>query len=195
MELAVNKHRYGSRKALRVLASLPIALAVLTVPVLARAAVAEVAATGFTVQLTSHIAAPADKIFAVLIAPARWWSSDHTFSGSSSNLTLEAKAGGCWCETLPGGGSVQHLTVIYVAPGKALRLRGALGPLQGMGVNGAMTWSLKPQGQETELSLTYVVGGHDKDGFDALSKAVDGVLSEQLGRLQAVAEGRSPDRR
>ncbi len=107
-------------------------------------AVADVGATGFTVHETVEIAAPPDKVYAALATPAQWWSSTHTFSGSAANLTLDARAGGCWCETLPNGGSVQHLIVVFAAPGKTLRLRGALGPFQGMGVDGALTWSLKP---------------------------------------------------
>ena len=95
--------------------------------------VSDVAANGFTLKIDAHIAAPPDKVYAALIEPARWWSSDHTFSGDAKNLHLEAKAGGCWCETLPRGGSVLHLLVVYIDPGKAIRLRGALGPFQGLG--------------------------------------------------------------
>ena len=156
-------------------------------------AVSDVAANGFTVQIDTHIAAPPDKVYAALIEPARWWSSDHTFSGDAKNLHLEAKAGGCWCETLPNGGSVAHLMVVYIDPGKALRLRGALGPFQGLGVSGALTWKLKPAADGTDLSLTYALGGYNKDGFAELSRAGDGVLTAQVGRLKKLLESRSPD--
>ena len=43
---------------------------------------------------------------------------------------MELHAGGCFCERLKDGGSVQLLQVVYAAPGEGLRLRGALGPLQ-----------------------------------------------------------------
>jgi len=144
---------------------------------------------GFEVRETVRVAAGADKAYAALLKPARWWSSEHTFSGSAANLVLDARAGGCWCETLPDGGSVEHLHVVYVAPGKALRLRGALGPLQGLGADGAMTWTVKGGAGGTEISVNYAVGGYAKDGFDAVSKGVDHVLGEQLERLRKLIDG------
>jgi len=131
-------------------------------------------------------------VYAALIEPARWWSSDHTFSGNAKNLHLEAKAGGCWCESLPNGGSVVHLMVVYVDPGKALRLRGALGPFQGLGVAGALTWKLKPATDGTDLSVTYALGGYNKDRFAELSQAGDEVLTAQVGRLKKSIETKSP---
>jgi uncharacterized protein YndB with AHSA1/START domain len=82
----------------------------------AQGAVADIAANGFTIRIETHIAAAPDKVYAALIEPARWWASDHTFSGDAKNLHVDAKAGGCWCETLPGGGSVLHLTVVNADP-------------------------------------------------------------------------------
>jgi uncharacterized protein YndB with AHSA1/START domain len=154
----------------------------------AAAEVVSVGANGFEIRETVHVAASPDKAYAALLTPARWWSSDHTFSQSAANLTLDARAGGCWCETLPNGGSVEHLRVVYAAPGKALRLRGALGPLQGLGVDGAMTWSLKSAADGTELSMTYTIGGYSKDGFEELAKGVDRVLGEQAERLKKLIE-------
>jgi hypothetical protein len=159
---------------------------------LATAAFAEVmsvAGNGFEVRETVHVAASADKAYAALLQPAHWWASDHTFSGNAANLVLEAHAGGCWCENLPGGGSVEHMHVVYVAPGKVLRLRGALGPFQGLAVDGAMTWSLKSVDNGTDITVTYVLGGYVKDGFDALSKAADRVLAEQLVYLKKSIDG------
>jgi Polyketide cyclase / dehydrase and lipid transport len=154
------------------------------------AEVIDVAPNGFEVRESVHVAAPPDRAYAELLQPAHWWSSDHTFSGNAANLNLDARAGGCWCESLPGGGSVEHLRVVYVAPGKVLRLRGALGPFQGLAVNGAMTWSVKSNGSGSgsDISLSYVVGGYAKDGFDALSKAADRVLGEQIARLKSTLD-------
>ncbi len=109
----------------------------------ASAEVVSVGANGFEIRETAHTVAPSDKAYAALLLPARWWSSDHTFSGSAANLVLDARAGGCWCETLPGGGSVEHLRVAYVSPGKTLRLRGALGPFQGLGAARPLTARLQ----------------------------------------------------
>jgi hypothetical protein len=154
----------------------------------AAAEVLSVGANGFEVRETVHVAAAADKAFSTLLQPARWWSSEHTFSGSAANLVLDARAGGCWCENLPDGGSVEHLHVVYVAPGKALRLRGALGPFQSLGVEGSLTWTLKPGPNGTDISVSYAVGGYAKDGFDGASKAADQVLGVQIERLRKLIE-------
>jgi len=154
----------------------------------AAAEVLSLGPNGFEVRETVHVAAGADKAYAALLQPARWWSSEHTFSGSAANLVLDARAGGCWCENLPDGGSVEHLHVVYVAPGKALRLRGALGPFQALGVEGSMTWTLKAGANGTDISVSYSLGGYAKDGFDALSKAADGVLGLQIERLRKFIE-------
>ncbi len=151
------------------------------------------APNGFSLSETAHIAAPPDKVYEAIVAPSRWWSSTHTFSGSAANLTLDAKEGGCWCETLPNGGFVEHLRVVYAAPGKTIRLRGALGPFQGMGADGAMTFALKGDDKATDLTLTYNLGGFNKDGFDALAKAADGVLAEAASRLRSYVETGSPE--
>ncbi len=150
---------------------------------------------GFEVRETVHVLAAPDKAYAVLLQPARWWSPEHTFSRNAANLTLDVRAGGCWCETLPDGGSVEHLRVVYVVPGKALRLRGALGPLQGMGVDGALTWTVNGTAAGAggaggaDISVTYAVVGYAKDGFDAMSKGVDQVLGEQIQRLRKLIDG------
>jgi uncharacterized protein YndB with AHSA1/START domain len=157
-----------------------------------RPAAAEVISAGqngFEIRETVHVAAAPDKAYAALLQPARWWSSEHTFSGSAANLTLDARAGGCWCETLPDGGSVEHMRVVNFAPGKVLRLRGALGPLQGLGVEGAMTLSVKAAASGTDITISYAAGGYVKDGLDGLSKVVDHVLGEQIERLRKLIDG------
>jgi hypothetical protein len=155
----------------------------------AAAEVLGAAANGFEVRETVHVAAAPDKAYAALLLPGRWWSPDHSFSHNTANFVLDARAGGCWCENLADGGSVEFMRVVYAAPGKTLLLRGALGPLQGMGVEGAMTWSLKSSGNGTDISVSYAVGGFAKDGLDGLSKVVDRVLGEQIERLKKFVDG------
>jgi Polyketide cyclase / dehydrase and lipid transport len=155
----------------------------------AQAEIVSVAPGGFEVRETAHVAATPDKAYAALLSPSHWWASDHTFSGNAANLTLDARAGGCWCESLPDGGSVQHMTVAYVAPGKVLRLRGALGPFQALAVDGVMTWSVKGAAGGSDIAVSYAVAGMSAQGFDALSKAADEVLAEQIGRLKKLLEG------
>jgi uncharacterized protein YndB with AHSA1/START domain len=173
-----------------ILAGLAVAV-MLSCP--SHAAVNDAAAGGFSVTEAVHIAAAPDKVYAALIAPGTWWSSRHTFSHDAANLTLDARAGGCWCEKLPGGGSVEHLTVVFADPGKVLVLRGALGPMQGLGVEGALTIKLAAAGDGTDLTLTYNVGGYLKDGLTSWAAPVDGVLGEQVGRLKALIETGAPD--
>jgi hypothetical protein len=160
----------------------------------ARAEVVSSAANGFEVRETAHLATKPDAVYAAVIAPSRWWDSAHTYSKSASNLTLDARAGGCWCETLADGGTVQHLVVVFAMPGKTLRLRGALGPLQGLGADGAMTWKITPARDGSDLELIYTVGGFAKDGLDKLAGPVDGVLGEQVQRLKQFIETGSPEK-
>jgi hypothetical protein len=170
-----------------------IALGALQIP--SNRVAAEVTAlgsSGFEIRHQVHVTAPASGLYAVMIAPNRWWDSKHTFSGDASRLSLDARAGGCWCETLPDGGSVQHMTVVYAAAGKTLRLRGALGPLQAMAIDGSLTLAIVPAGTGSDLTLTYAVGGYSKDGFEPLSKAVDSVLGSQIARLKRLVETGSP---
>jgi uncharacterized protein YndB with AHSA1/START domain len=159
----------------------------------ASAGVTEVASNGFTLKQDVVIAAGPDKVYAMLVEPARWWNSEHTWSGSASNLTLEARAGGCFCETLAKGGSVQHLAIVSAQPGKLLRLTGLLGPFQSMAGNGVMTWTLTTDPAGTHLELTYQIAGYANmamggKGYEFWSKAADGMLADQVTRLKRAAE-------
>ncbi len=155
-------------------------------------------ATGFTSRNIAHVEADADTVYRVLAENVdRWWDAAHTYTGDSTNMSLDATAGGCLCETLPDGGSVEHMRVVYAEPGKTLRLQGGLGPLQSMAVAGAMTFGFEasgpsgssgPSSDATQITLTYTVGGYYPSGLDKLAKAVDGVLRGQLERLAAHAE-------
>lgn len=162
--------------------------ALLAGPAVAHSEVVDKSPNGFTVRTVVTIAAPPDRAFAALIRVADWWDPAHTWSGESRNLRLEAAPGGCFCEALPNGGSVRHAEVVYVAPGTLLRLNGALGPLQSMGVSGSLTWQLEKSGEGTTATVTYVVGGYVPGGADALAGPVDGVIGTQLRRLKAAVE-------
>jgi uncharacterized protein YndB with AHSA1/START domain len=153
-------------------------------------------AAGFAVREKVHIAAPPAGVYAALLTPAHWWNSEHTFSGDAANLSLDARAGGCFCEKLPHGGSVQHLTVVMVVPGKTLVLRGALGPFQQQGTDGALSITLAASGAGTDLTLNYVLGGYLTlpGGFEQMAKAADAMLSEQTARLQRFVEAGPPPR-
>jgi hypothetical protein len=162
------------------------------VPSAASASVAQVEANGFVVRHVAQVSATPEETWAVLVKPSVWWDSDHTWSGDAANLTLDARAGGCFCEVLPNEsspkatprGSVEHMRVIYVERGRALRMSGALGPLQSDAAIGTLTVQLKPDGKGgTQVLLEYVVGGFTRTPFEKLAPAVDGMLGGQLQRL------------
>ena len=71
--------------------------------------------------------------------------------------------------------------------GKTLRLSGAFGPLQSGAVTATMTFALKPEGQGTILTVTYVVGGFHPAGLTTLAEPVDGVIAAQMPGLKAAA--------
>ena len=170
-----------------------LAFAGLLLAASARADVVETTAYGFLVRQEATIDAPADKVYRALAGEVgRWWNPEHTYSGDAANLSIDARPGGCFCEKLPDGGGVEHLAVVYVAPGKTLRLRGALGPLQGHGLAGSMTWRLAAAGAATKVELTYSVGGYMQGGFDKMAPAVNFVVGEQLGRLKSYVETGKP---
>jgi uncharacterized protein YndB with AHSA1/START domain len=156
------------------------------------AEVKSVAPNGFEVVSVATIAAPAERVYAAFGEVGRWWDSSHTFSRDAANLSLELRAGGCFCERLKDGGSVQHMQVVYAAPSAGLRLRGALGPLQMEGVDGSLSWTLKPGEGGTNVTQSYVVGGYIRGGMEQWAPRVDRVLDEQLQRLKSYVEGKSP---
>jgi uncharacterized protein YndB with AHSA1/START domain len=170
----------------------PTLAAALALAGAARAEVVDAQANGFEVKETADIAAPAAKVWDALGHIGAWWNSQHSFSGDAKNLAIELKSGGCWCETLKGGGGVSHMTVIYVLPGQEVRLSGALGPLQSMGLAGHLTWTLTQKDGRTAFTQTYGVGGYARGGAGQLAAPVDSVLGEQLGRLKRYVETGAP---
>ena len=157
------------------------------------AEVVDSSAAGFTVAKTVTINASADAVWETLRAPQRWWAKEHTWSGDSANLYIDSQATGCFCEKLPGKGSVAHARLIYVDKPHLMRMEGALGPLQAFPVTGVMTYELTPDGEKaTKVKLTYAVGGYMPGGMEKMALPVDGVLGEQLDSLKAAAEAPPP---
>jgi uncharacterized protein YndB with AHSA1/START domain len=172
--------------------TLAILFAILAAPL--RGEVIESTAAGFLVRNTAAINVPPAKVYAALTEGiGRWWDPAHTFSHDSRNLSLDAKPGGCFCERLPDGGGVQHMSVVYASPGKLLRLTGAIGPLQEAALAGTMTWTLSQAAGGTAVELTYAVGGFRAGGFRDIPTVVDRVLRGQLARLKSLVETGRPD--
>jgi len=163
-------------------------LAVMNAP----AEVADAGANGFTVKMTLNIKGAPQDVYRALIQIGNWWNSEHTFSGSSHNLSIEEKPMGCFCEKLPNGGSVRHMEVVFLAPGQVLGLTGALGPLQSIAAAGNMTIKLSSAGGGTKLELTYAVSGYLPAGMNTWAAPVSSVLTEQFTRLKNYVETGDP---
>jgi uncharacterized protein YndB with AHSA1/START domain len=157
----------------------------------AQAEVTSSGPSGFIVAIDLRIAAPPETVYSRFQQIGSWWSDAHTYSGKASNMTLEARTGGCFCEALPDGKVFRHMDVSAAKPGKSFRLSGGLGPLHNLGANGLMAIQLTPDGSSTRLQMTYTVSGTSKD-LPAMADPVDGVLKEQFTRLKTFAETGKP---
>lgn len=142
---------------------------------------------GFAVGGAVTISASPARVWALLTAPDAWWSRDHRwFKGST--LSLDLSPGGCWCETAADGRTSRHLETALVEPGSKLVLRGGLGPLQGQGAAGGLTFDIKAEGEGSVLTWSYVVGGYAPGGLGPWATPVDSVLSAQIANLKTHAE-------
>ena len=147
-------------------------------------------AGGFVIVAVAEVAASPERTWQELVAPARWWSKDHTYSHDAANLSIDPRPGGCFCETLPSAraaprGGVEHMRVVYAERAKALRMKGALGPLQTEAAEGTLSITLKPSGPGTRIEWQYVVGGYMRFKPEEIAPAVNQVLEEQLTSLAA----------
>lgn len=139
-----------------------------------------------------EIAKTPDQVWRDLQRVDRWWSSAHTYSGSAANLSLDARAGGCWCERWGNRQSVEHARVVAVTQHegvRTLRAIGGFGPLQEMGVTGVLTFTVAPFANGAKLTLTYRVSGDPTLNLDHIAAPVDSVLSEQFQRLSRSSLG------
>ncbi|MGH8082419.1 MAG: SRPBCC domain-containing protein [Lysobacter sp.] len=174
----------GTTKAgIRITLSAVLALAATSA---ADAAVKDVAANGFTIENEQTVAVdPATAWKALVEDVDHWWPKDHTWWGAASTLSIDPRAGGCFCEIgRDGKQQALHMTVGFVDPGKTLRLLGGLGPLQGMGLNGAMEFRLSP-GKDggTRIVLYYRAGGYTPDDLSKFVPVIDKVQGLQLAGL------------
>lgn len=151
----------------------------------ALAAVRDTRENAFTIESSARTSASPAAVYAAFGKVSEWWDPEHTWSGSAKNLSMQLQAGGCFCEKLGGGGSVQHGRVLFAQPGVTLRLDAPLGPLQDMAVVGVLTFKLAPQDGGTLISITYRVSGAFRMESEKLAPIVDQVLQTQLDRLAA----------
>lgn len=169
------------RRPVFALATLFAGLAVAT----AHAVVVDATPAGFTVENSRDVPVDAATAWNALVADVdRWWPKDHSWWGRESTLSIEPVAGGCFCERASDGRrSALHMTVSFVDPGKLLRMTGGLGPLQGMGLHGALEWRFVPIEGGTRITLFYRAGGYTPEDLRKFAPVVDRVQALQLGGL------------
>ena len=148
------------------------------------AEVQDVKEGSFRTESVVLVDAPPAQAYRLLVRLPEWWDPAHTWSGKSRNLSLQPKAGGCFCEKLADGGSVEHARVVFAQPGQLLRMVGAFGPLQEMPVSAVLSFALAPDGAGTRITMTYRVAGALGMDSAKLAPLVDQVMSSQFSRLR-----------
>jgi hypothetical protein len=149
----------------------------------AQARIVDQAPSGFTVENSEWVPAdPATAWNAFVHEVGKWWPADHSWWGDASKLSISEKAGGCFCE-INGAQQAWHMTVTFVDPGKLMRMTGGLGPLQGMGLNGALEGRFVEEKGGTRITLWYRAGGYTPDDLGKLVPVIDKVQGLQLGGL------------
>jgi hypothetical protein len=169
-----------------------VMVALATMSVNAHAKVKAQQATGFSLAFEAEVPKTPTEAYDAFVAIGSWWDVSHSYSGKAENIKLNPVPGGAWTEALANGGFVTHLVVSQASPGERLVLNGGLGPLAFMGVSGVMTIPFTKSPAGTKVVLVYNVGGFDKEGFLALSNAVDGVLEGQFARYVSYASTGKP---
>ena len=158
----------------------------------------------FAARQERVVEADRKQVWLALISPSEWWSPDHTWTGDAANLTLTPQAGGCFCETIPAvdepdrftlAGSVEHMRVVQAYPEEALRMAGALGPLQSEPVTGVMTIALSDTDEGARIVLEYFVGGAMRYETADIAQAMDEVLAIQMDKLAALFTKESAEAR
>lgn len=148
---------------------------------------------GFTIQIERQVEVEPAAAYQQFIKVGDWWNAEHTYYGKSENLSIDAKAGGCFCE-IEGDKQVLHMTVSYVEPGTSsnnpeIRMIGGLGPLQMLGVHGGMSWQFVSVGEnKTKIVHRYQVTGYMEGGLDKLAPIVDKVQQMQVDSLARLLE-------
>lgn len=155
---------------------------------LARAEVTSKGETGFSLRIIGEAPVTPAAAYEQFLRVDEWWVASHTWYGDSSNLVIEPKAGGCFCE-IKEDNEVLHMLVTFVQPGVELKMVGGLGPLQMMGLHGGMSWRFEPFDNGTRIVQTYNVTGYAPGGLTDLAGIVDTVQTGQLDALVAKLSG------
>lgn len=164
-----------------------IAFALLGASTPAAAEVVSAGEHGFELRNSVEVPLLPQEAFQAFARIENWWGENHTYSGSSENLRMAISPGGCFCETFPNGGGIEHLRVTYADPNKRVVLTGALGPLLYEAVAGVMDVTVSPVPGGCRVTMTYKAAGFASANAAKLAPLVDKVLAEQLSRYRDFA--------
>ena len=150
----------------------------------ARADVVSAAPGSLVVRTIVEVTAAPDAVYDALTARVgEWWSATQTWSGNAQNLSIDARAGGCFCEKLSSGGTVQHMQIVWAERGTLLRMSGAPGPLQESPVIATMSWRLTKTTAGTRIEFTFAAAGYLPVGFDKIADSADQAFAVLVNRL------------
>ena len=140
---------------------------------------------GFTIMHEMELENEPSEAFRAFVEDlAKWWNGSHSFSANAENMYFNLEDKGCLCESWGEGNLVRHMDLVNLQPGSLIVLRGGLGPLQMMAVQGSMSISFEPIETGTKVRLVYRVGGYAPSGLASLARPVDYVLGEQMQRFE-----------
>ncbi len=164
--------------------------------------------SGFSITNNSESQASIEVVYSHFIQHVdMWWPKDHTWWKGA--LRIDEQAGGCFCESTDTASAV-HMRVSYVEPNKKVVMIGGLGPLQEMGVTGALIWEFsdietappsadkenEKRVPKTKVTLTYHASGNihfngkkaSNEEAVNLVNVVDKVQAQQLNALIAFSD-------
>ena len=64
----------------------------------ASAEVLSASENGLEVPHSVNLVIPQQAAFAAFGQVGQWWSKEHSYSGDAGRMSLQLRAGGCWCE-------------------------------------------------------------------------------------------------
>ena len=142
---------------------------------------------GFEVQNSVNLVVPQEQAFAAFGQIGQWWNKEHTYSGDGKRMSLQMRAGGCFCEPLDNGGGIEHMRVTYLQPSERVVLTGSLGPLLYEATAGVMDVKIERIAGGSRVTMNYKAAGFAKGGAAAMAPLVDQVLADQLKRYRTYA--------
>lgn len=153
----------------------------------AAAEVVSANSNGFEVNNAVNLVIPVSQAYAAFSRLGTWWNDEHTYSGKAANIQLTLRPGGCFCESIPTGGGVEHMRVSVVQPNERIVMSGALGPVLFEAASGVMDVKFERIAGGSRVTMNYRAAGFAKGDADKMAPIVDQVLAEQLKRYRTYA--------